>query len=196
MKKLILALLLFVSNAHALELVTRTDYLNTRNNGSDDAYGIVARLEQPVWREFSVAAEFDYHARQKFPSINDSKGSFGSLYGYGLMGNVIFRPLVNWKFSPYFIAGAGYFWWDFKENPFLQDNHVTVDVDPSIAFKTGLGFDFWLNDKWALNFEASYFNTKIDKLATDDNGTEWNILGDELIGNEQWNIGAGLKYKF
>lgn len=171
-------------------------HLETRNNQADDTYGVMARLERPVWNDFSLGVELDYHARQKFPSTDDPKGSFGSLFGYGALAEVIFRPEVHPKISPYAYLGAGGFWWDFKENPFLQDNFVTVDVDPSIAFKVGAGVDWWVSERWAINFDVSYFDTKIDKRAIDRNGVTWNVVGaDNELGNEQIQFGVGVKYR-
>lgn len=186
----------FASDLSETTLLARWAHLETRNNGANDSYGTLVRLERPLWREFCGAIEIDYHARQHFPATEDVKGSWGSLYGYGAMANLIFRPEVTEKISPYLLAGAGYYWWNFKENPHLQDHMVTVSVYPSIAYKVAAGVDYKLSERWSVNLEVSYFDTKIKKEAIDNTGTEWHILGDDVIGNEQIQIGVGMRYRF
>jgi len=187
--------------AHAAEVsdisvLVDGGYLNSKNNGADDAGAVMVRVEKPIYHELSAALEADYHGRKYFPSVDDVKGSFGSLDGFGGMVDLIFRPVVSKKVSPYVVAGAGFFTWDFHENPFLQDNHVTVSVKPSFARQIGVGLDYKINDRWAFNIEADYFATDISKKAMDNTGREWHILGDDTIGNEEYQVRAGLRYWF
>jgi len=194
---LLIAFMLYSTMAWASSLTLQGGYENTRNNQSDDTWQAVVRLEQPVYGDWSVALEGAHHGRQYFPSVDDPKGDFGSLSGYGGMFDVLFRPEVNERVSPYILGGVGYFLWDFKENPLLQDNQVTVDVDDSVAYKLGVGVDIKLNSRWWLNLETNYFTAEIDKKATDPTGREWHVVGaDSNIGNELWNFMVGLKYEF
>jgi len=199
MKKMLVMIvvcLTLAGKSHGADLTLQGLYEKTANRDSDDTGQLLARLEHPIWREFSIGVDFNYQGRQYFPSVDDVKGAFGSIRGYGIMPTLLFRPQVNDRVSPYIVAGVGYYWWDFKENPFLQDNQVTVDVGNSLASKYGVGVDVRISEKWSLNLEVHYFTTEIPKHATDDEGVEWHILGDDEIGNEQWNFAAGFKYKF
>lgn len=200
MKKLMLVLILLIStNAFASELTVTQQggWVKTANNKSQDTWQSNTRLEYPIWREFALGAEFNYQGRQYFDSVDDPKGAFGSLLGYGFMGDLIFRPKVVGNFSPYVIGGLGYFIWDFKENPFLQDNQVTVDVENSMAAKIGVGADIKIAPRWSLNLEFNYFTAQIDARAYDHDNSPWNVVHDDgNIGNETWNFLAGVKYEF
>ena len=177
-------------------LVLRRDEIKTRNNDADNAWGVTARLERPLWGEWSGAVEFNYLHSQTWPAIQDPKGFFGDIRGYGGMASLIFRPNLIHFASPYIIGGLGGYWWHFHENPYLQDHAVEVTLDPSVAMKIGGGFDIWLTEQWGVNFEVSYFDTQIDKNAMDAGGKEWNIMGDSVIGNEQIQISVGSRYRF
>jgi len=176
--------------------VWRRDEIKTRNNDADNTWGITARLEKPIWREWSVAGEANYLHSQKWPYIKDPKGFFGDTRGYGGMASLVFRPEVLKWASPYVIGGVGYYAWHFHENPYLQDNEITVDLDPSVAMRIGVGFDLWATDQWGVNFEVSYFDTNIPKLALNAQGVEQNILGDDYLGHEQIQISVGSRYRF
>lgn len=181
--------------AYEAKIQTGGSYLKSQNNQADDSWAGSVRYVRPLKDEFQIGLEVEHHGRMYFPSVDDPKGAFGSLSGYGVMPELIYAPEVpNSKWEPYLLFGVGYYWWNFYENPFLQDNKVTVSVDPAVAFKAGAGVDYWLNEAWAIHGEAVYFTTKIPKDARDNTGRVWNILGDEDIENEEYLFTFGFSY--
>ena len=182
-KSLSLLLLLVCSVAYA-EMEVGYDHYLTPNGGNNytDAYGFSAKYGWPVSDKLSVFIEGSHLTDIGFPVVDDPKGSFGELRGFGgFIGTRLKLPEI-WKLKPYALAAAGGYAWDFRENPFLQGNRVNVEVDPSLAFKAGLGATLPLSESWTVGFEAGWFDTNIPKEAVDDKGTEWNILDDDEIG--------------
>lgn len=164
---------------------------------SENGHGAVLRYQSDLYADLlDWAVEYNRHFDKDFPEARDPKGSWGALTGDGVMGSLIFTPKGFFDgLNPYVIGSVGYFWWDFDENPFLQDNNVKVEVDNSLAYRIGAGIDIELSPQWGLNFEISYFTAQIDKYASD-GMQEWHILDDNKIGNETWQYSAGLRYRF
>lgn len=199
---LILVTLSLTSSAFAEErsktsLLMAGEYLKTRSNQADDGFGGLARIEHPIYKELSGAVEFQYHGRTHFPSVQDPKGSFGAIYGYGPIVSLVFRPDVNETFSPYVIGGAGWFFWDFAENPFLKDNAVDVDVKDGIVTRVGIGLDYKFSSAWSLTLEYGYFNADVEKISRGPNGATWNVPCDkDNCGMDEHQGIVGLRYLF
>lgn len=195
----LLAVLCFTCPVRAdLSLSGGYDYYMTPNEGNnfDDAQGFNIRLNHPIVREFSGALEFSHIGDIDFEVSDDPKGSWGQMRGYGALYDLKATFPVSKLLDVYATAGAGMYVWDFRENPLLQDNHVKVDVDPSLAYKAGAGLNVNLNDSWTISGEVSWFDSQVPKDAKDENGVTWNILDDDNIGLQYICFSVGGKYKF
>jgi len=205
MKRLFLALMLICTPALAhepqpmgLEFTGGYDYYITPNEGNNynDAQGFNLGLTHPIGQYLEGQALFKHITDIGFPVSDDPKGSFGELRGSGGQYNLVFNLPGSERFSVYLLGGIGYYWWDFKENPFLQDNQVTVDVDAALALEGGIGLDYSINDSWSVNVYTGWFDTDVPKDARDSNDVVWNILDSNEIGLQYIHISASAKFKF
>ncbi len=195
----VLASLIAVPAMAEPKLVGSYDHYFTPNSGNnyDDAWGATVGLQHDIAKNLKGTLYGSHITDIGFPCSDDPKGSFGELRGYGAGYGLKYQLPVNERIIPYVTAGAGYYWWDFKENPLLQDNSVSVDVEPSIAYTVGGGVDVAFNDDWSGFAEGGWFDTDIDKVATDDIGQTWNILDDSNgIGLQYIYVKAGFKKRF
>lgn len=102
-----------------------------------------------------------------------------------LMGDVILRlPIEDWPFVPYGVVGLGMMaaYITDEEGVAPTDNGDDVD-DKTFAMKYGIGFDFWFQDVWYLNFEAAFYDGGPDLPNS-------SIAGDDV---EFWTVGGGAK---
>jgi len=184
--------------ANDMKLVVTGDAYITPNDGNnyEDAWGISAGVEHPLYKNLKGIASVSHMTDINFPSVDDPKGNWGELRGYGAMYDLKFELPYNENVIFFAKGGGGAFIWDFKENPFLQDNNVEVDVDPSLAFRAGAGVEVKLKDGWDATVEGGWFDTDIPKDARDSNGLEWNILDDDAIGLQYIYVKAGIRYRF
>lgn len=206
MKYLVLTLLMFATittaKAHEvgpknLDIFASYDYYKTPNGGNnyDDGQGFSLGISHDITERIGGRAYFSHITDVHFPVSDDPKGSFGELRGNSVNYDVILSLPTNRHFDVYLTAGAGYLFPDFKENPFLQDNNVTVNLEEDIILRAGGGVSYKVND-WDLFAEILWSDTDIEKDARDNTGREWNILGDEVIGLEFIQIKIGAKYKW
>jgi len=116
----------------------------------------------------------------------------GDLQGIPVLGDVILRvPMPDSPFQPYGVVGLGAIFWDFDESALFSANNIDIEVDTSFAIKTGIGFDWFLNDNWILNAEASYVFADADLKAITPVGT-----ATDTTDVDYWMIGGGVKYLF
>ena len=64
-----------------------------------------------------------------------------------------------------------------------------LNVDGGVGVAAQVGFDYWLNDNWGLNFDAKKIWLDVD--ATLNNGT---IRADVEL--DPWVVGGGISYRF
>jgi len=201
MKSLIIGLaILFTSSlAYAeYELVGGYDHYLTPNSGNnyDDAYGVSIGLEHDIRGNLRGRIEGTHITDIGFPYVHDPKGSFGELRGYGATYNLVYLLPYNNRLTFEALVGIGGFWWDFKENPFLQTKGVTVDVDPSVLYQAKIGATYKLKDDWKLEASVGWLDTTITKNAHDAT-SEWLILdGHGKIGLQYIPIMVGIKKRF
>ena len=107
--------------------------------------------------------------------------------------DLIFRyTKTEYDYVPYGVLGLGMLFTDIHGTGTLRDANLKLNVDNSFAIKLGAGVDWFVNDKWILNFEASYVwadaNAQIKDLST---GNTF-----DSINMDYWAIEGGLKYLF
>ena len=89
-------------------------------------------------------------------------------------------------FSPYVGAGVNYsMFYGEKSGTGFTD----LNVDGGFGAAAQVGFDYWLDDHWGLNFDAKKIWLDVD--ATLNNGT---IRAD--VDLDPWVVGGGISYRF
>lgn len=181
---LVVAALLFARPVNAAEFTASYDYYIAPNSGNnyDNGQGFTLGLKHGIYKDLSGHAGVSYITDIDFPSVDDPKGSFGELRGYAAIYSLIYDLKYNDRLTFNLSAGGGATVWDFRENPFLQDHGVIVEVDPSIVFKAGVGAEYRLKDDWTIGANVGWLDTNIEKHAEDKSGKTWNILdaGDNI----------------
>ena len=114
----------------------------------------------------------------------------GDLRGVPVMFDMYLRgQMGDQPYVPYGVLGLGAIFWDFKEEGLTAGS--TVDVDTSFGVKLGGGVDWFINDHWAINFEATYTFADADTTVKNSSGSVTSTANADF-----WNIGGGLKYLF
>lgn len=208
MKQVVIVLALLVcSNVYAhdvveepkgIDLEVSYDYYIAPNEGNnyEEGQGISARIHHPIYKNLSGAVGVGHITDVNFPAEEDPKGNWGELRAYGPTYDLRLNLPYNDHLDFFFTGGIGYYFWDFKEGPFLQDNHVVVEVDDAIALRGGVGVEVDVNDRWSVVLEGGWFDTNIDKDARDNTGRVWNILDANEIGLQYIYFKVSGKYEF
>ena len=114
----------------------------------------------------------------------------GDLNAVPLMFDIYLRnQSADRAYVPYAVLGLGAIFWNFDEEGLAAGS--SVDIDTSFGVKLGGGVDWFINDKWALNFEASYTFADADTTVRTANGSV-----SATSDADYWNVGGGLKYLF
>ena len=92
-------------------------------------------------------------------------------------------------FSPYIGAGINY-------SLFYGENDGSgfddLDVDGGFGWAAQVGFDYWLNDNWGLNFDVKYIDVDVDVDVTS-GGVPLDARDVDL---DPWIVGVGMSYRF
>lgn len=92
----------------------------------------------------------------------------------------------DWKFSPYIGAGVNF------TLPYGEDEAggaiTDLEADSAFGVAAQIGFDYWINENWGLNFDVKKIWLEID--ATVNNSIDAEL---EL---DPWVVGAGVSYRF
>ena len=110
-----------------------------------------------------------------------------------IFADLIFRhPMADLNTVPYAVLGLGMLYTSIHGTGTLTSANLKLDVSNSLAMKFGLGADWFINDHWSLNFEASYVWTPADaRIINLSNGSTV-----DSANMDYWMIGAGAKYLF
>lgn len=119
--------------------------------------------------------------------------------GVPLFVDLIARaPASEQSFTPYGVLGLGTVIWDIDETTAtgLGATIATqTDVDTDFAVKVGGGVDWFVNENWAINFEAAYvFSNPEATVTATAAGTSVSVTDE--IDLDYWTVGAGIKYLF
>ena len=167
------------------------------SNNYDDGKGFSMGVRHGIWKDIKGQAELTHISDVDFPTPVDVKGSFGELRGYGGLYNILYELRYDKNLAFNLYSGAGCVWWDFRENPYMQDSQITVKVRPSMVLKTGVGMDYKLNKNWKIEGSAGWFDTNIWKEVTNANGDVLNLLdADHNIGLQYFTWRVGIRKKF
>lgn len=106
------------------------------------------------------------------------------------MGDFIFRVpsgVYGWneRLIPYGVVGLGAIWTNTRKG---NTGVLTNRHGSAFGWKLGGGADWFLNEHWALNFEADYYSAEDDVPVSNVPGQDKQI--------SFWTIGGGLKFVF
>ena len=180
-----------------IEFIAGYDYyLEPNNNNYTDAQGFHLGIEHPIYKQLRGVLEFSHMADVKFPEPRDPKGAWGELQGFGGIYSLKMDFPITRKLSVFLKAGAGYYDWDFKEYPFLQDEHVTVNVEPAFMWKAGGGIEWKPVDGWTVGANVGWLDTSIEKDIPANDAGIVHILDAKNINLRYTYTGVETKYEF
>lgn len=199
MKRLILALIFLCSTAQASELTSDYDYYSQPNKGNnyDNGMGYTVGFRHDIYKLIHGRLDLTHMTDIDFPTAADPKNSFGELRGYGGLYNLILDLPYNKNVSFNISAGAGPMIWQFRRNPYLQDANATVDVDPSLLMKAGIGVDIKIYDQWKVDLGVGWLDTNMGKRVLSPTGEHLNLLDadDNLnLRYKTWKIGVRREF--
>ncbi len=157
--------------------------------GGNIAYG--------VNKYFAVGFEGGWQ-RHEIDDVTDSGITiFGpKLSGVPLFGDLIFRmPIENQNIVPYGLVGLGTVLWSIDDTSATGGVLVNTKVSDAFAVKLGGGFDWFLNDNWIINFDASYVFDRARETQTASLGG-LSVSASQNAKLDYWNVGGGIKYLF
>lgn len=106
-----------------------------------------------------------------------------------IFGDIILRVPMECQVQPYGIVGLGAIVWNVDHNI----SNVDVEIDTAFAAKFGGGIDWFVNDNWIINFEASFVTSDADATVRNTvTGASATAQGE----TDYWMVGGGLKYLF
>lgn len=166
------------------------------NNNYDNAWGFTLGVEHDIYGNLKGQAKYIHMTDIDFPSVDDPKGSWGELRGniafYGLKYDLPYNDHLGF----YLTSGAGIGFWDFRENPFLQDADTKVSLENSIVFHIGAGANLNIGHGWDVFIESGWFDTNIPKeISKNGRGIE-NILDSGDIGLQYIPLKVCIKKRF
>ncbi len=167
-------------------LLTNTDKL-----GSAAYYGGTAAYGVNDW--FAVGVEGGYADSTTNFTIGRTTHE-GKISRIPLFLDLIFRytKMQDYNYVPYGVLGLGAVFTDIHGTGTFQTANLKLNADNSFAIKMGGGVDWFMNDKWALNFEASY-------VWVDSDATVLSLANGSTVDStnlDYWTLTGGIKYLF
>ena len=103
-----------------------------------------------------------------------------------IFADIIFRvPATEAQAQPYAVLGLGAIVWDADINV----ANVDTDIDTAFAAKLGAGLDWFMNENWILNLEASYVFSDTEATVTNTStGASISAEGE----TDFWMVGGAL----
>jgi hypothetical protein len=120
--------------------------------------------------------------------------ALGDLSGVAIFSDILLRFPNESQILPYGVLGIGGVFWNFDDSDLVESAGLETKVDDSFAVKLGAGFDWFINEHWAINFEAAYVFADTTVHAVD--SSTGDTLGSEEGSLDHWVIGAGVKFLF
>ena len=119
----------------------------------------------------------------------------GTINAFPVLGDIIVKmpiEMENSTFVPYVVNGFGGFFSNVDTEKDIGGYlNTDVETDPAFIYKLGAGFDFYMTDSLALNFETSYQWADVDYSATWDGGSQSGTYSCDALY-----VDGGLKLKF
>ena len=171
-------------------------YKEPNNHNYEDAWGFTLGVQHDIAGNLKGQVLYKHITDVVFPSEQDVKGAWGELRGHIPTYAIKYDLPCNERFGFYLTSGVGYAFWDFRENPYLQERNVTVDAKDSIVIQFGIGVDASLGNDWHLDMFAGWFDTDIEKDITRNEYGIVNILDSGDIGLQFIPVSIKVRKKF
>jgi len=155
---------------------------NTWYIGGNMAYGVNEYL--------AVGGEVGYMSWDE----EENGVDYGELSAVPLFGDVYLRyptEVDNHLFVPYIVGGIGVIFWEYDESTLLENNNITVDIDPALGLKFGGGLEYFATDNVSITFETAYTWSDADASVS-----AFGSTASATIETDYWSINGGMKYYF
>ena len=110
-----------------------------------------------------------------------------------LFVDLIFRyTKMEHDYVPYGVLGLGGLFTNIHGTGTLLSSNLKLDIDNSFAVKIGAGIDWFVTERWMLNFETSYVWADAEANVT-------NLAGGSTLDSarlDYWMVTGGFKYLF
>ena len=168
--------------------------------GSVHGFNVGMKLGYDLNKYFAVELESGWAVldeKTDEAAVKDALGvagitDAGNLHVIPLLVNVPIKYPMD-KFVPYAVGGTGVFFFAFQNDEQVLDEDVELDVDTvAYGFKAGAGFDYYLTDSMALNFESGFWFMADPDLTLKTSSGDLSAAAD----TDSWYIGGGLKFRF
>lgn len=156
-----------------------------------NALGISGRAAYGLNEWVAVGVEAGYYGGA---DVASEGFELGDLSGVSVFGDILLRFPNESQILPYGVLGIGGIFWNFDDSELVKSVGLETKVDDSFAVKLGGGFDWFVSEHWAINFEAAYVFADATVHAVESS------TGSDLASEEgslnHWVIGAGVKFLF
>ena len=137
---------------------------------------------------FAIGAEIGYSSWE-----DEAYGiDFGDVRVVPLLMDFYIRHPIDMgehMLLPYGVFGIGPVFYNYDESSFLEAYGIEVDMSTELGIKLGGGFDLFVSDNVALNFETSYLMSDVDMTVP--------ALGASgELDTDSWIINGGVKFYF
>jgi len=170
-------------------------------NGDDLGYGISANIDEAAMYEGNLT--YFVHNYCSFElgvdyakSDMDFKSSLGILENVGELEQIPILLTVRFHFSTapkvglYLGGGVGYYLNDFSSSSSVFP--TDYDIDDSFGIHANAGFEYFLNENFALNFDLKYIWNSADvKIAGPSP-----YVQEDTVDLDTFYAGVGLKFYF
>jgi outer membrane protein W len=177
----------------------RVAYVNF--NGDDLGYGISANIDETAMYEGNLTyfvhnyCSFELGVDYANPDM-DFKSSLGILENVGELEQIPILLTVRFHFSTapkvglYLGGGVGYYLNDFSSSSSVFP--TDYDIDDSFGIHANAGFEYFLNENFALNFDLKYIWNSADvKIAGPSP-----FVQEDSVDLDTFYAGVGFKFYF
>lgn len=154
------------------------DFAFNSDSDSTGFYGGTVAYGVTPWIALGVSAGW-----QEAEVDTDSDQDLGLV---PIMADIIVRfPNVHATVVPYGVLGLGVIGaYVTDENGVGPTNNGDDSDDTAFGWKIGAGVDWFLNERWIMNFELAYYSADPDLTNT------------QVSDIDFWTLGAGIKYLY
>lgn len=158
------------------------------SSGQGDGVNLTARYLRTINDNVALGVESGYYFDSK---IDKATAKDGNLHGVPLLFDAVYKWQSDSQAVPYVLAGLGPIFWGADTDSTISSAGGKTDVGTAFGVKLGGGLDWWFNEDWALNLEASYTFSSEDVTVKNAAGTQIGSTGTDF-----WAVGGGIKYRF
>jgi len=156
----------------------------------DSTWYVGGNLAYSISNYIAIGGEVGYSSWE-----DENNGlDYGDVRAIPLLADLYLRHPIDMDgqlFLPYAVVGVGVVFFDYDESSLLESNGIEVDMGTELGVKLGAGFDYFVQEDVALNFEGSYLWSDTDMTVA--------AFGQQAsadIDTDSWMIVGGVKIYF